>query len=133
MTVETVNGTHRHTRGCWEMLKMTKYQEILGAEKIQVLRHFQHFPASACASKGAFLQRCGDRFFGSQGSGSLEDFDGFCEFLQFLSTFFRNRELGASPAGILGDFIKQNEGIWSRPEPAKSGGEPKTLNFLYFY
>ena len=41
------------------MLKMTKYQETLGAagaEKIQVLRHFQHFPASACASKRAFLQ-----------------------------------------------------------------------------
>ena len=53
----------------------------------------------------------GDQFFGSQGSGSLEDFDGFCEFLQFLTTFFRNRELGASPAGIPGNFIKQNEEI----------------------
>ena len=66
---------------------------------------------------------------GSQGSGSLEDFDGFCEFLQFLSSFFRNRELGASPAGILGDFIKQNEDIWSRPSLGES---PKPWIFFIF-
>ena len=44
-----------------------------------------------------------------------------------------NRELRAGPDGILGDFIKQNEENWKHLEPAKSGGESKTLNFLYFH
>ena len=65
--------------------------------------------------------------------GRLEGLDGFCEFLQFLSRILKNRELGASPDGILGSFIKQNEEIRSISEPAKSGGESKTLNSLYFY
>ena len=69
---------------------------------------------------------------GGQGSGSLEGFDGFCEFPQFLSKNLRNWELGASPDGILGSFIKQNEEFRSISEPAKSGGESKTLDFLYF-
>ena len=30
-TVEAVKGTPRRTRGCWEMLKMTKYLEFFGA------------------------------------------------------------------------------------------------------
>ena len=35
-------------------LVVPEFQGGGGAEKIQVLRHFQHFPASACASMGAF-------------------------------------------------------------------------------
>ena len=70
--------------------------------------------------------------FGGPGIGQ---FGGFWWILR-ISTIFvknlRNWELGASPDGILGSFIKQNE-FRSISEPAKSGGESKTLNFLYFY
>ena len=47
--------------------------------KIQVLRHFQHFPACACASKGAFLQlfRSSRRGFWKDFPALGEDFDGF--------------------------------------------------------
>ena len=37
-------------------LVVPEFQGGGGAEKIQVLRHFQHFPASACASKRVLLQ-----------------------------------------------------------------------------
>ena len=73
--------------------------------------------------------RPGDRFFGGQGSGNLEGFDGFCEFRQFLSNLLRNWELGASPDGILGSFIKQNEEIRSRPSLGES---PKPWIFFIF-
>ena len=45
------------------------HQRAAGAEKIQVLRHFQHFPASACASKRVLLQG-----FELPQSENLEDF-----------------------------------------------------------
>ena len=62
-----------------------------GAEKIQVLRHFQHFPASACASKRVLLQG-----FELTQSENLEDFEedffNFGRFSLITEGFPRNRE-----------------------------------------
>ena len=73
--------------------------------------------------------RPGNRFSGGQALGRLEGFDGFCEFLQFLSRDLENWELGASPDGILGSFIKQNEEFRSRPSLGES---PKPWIFFIF-
>ena len=85
------------------------HQRAAGAEKIQVLGHFQHFPASACASKRVLLQG-----FELTQSENLEDFEEdsfnfgrFSLISKGLSGFlegFRRFPEGFQPAGKPGAY-----------------------------
>merc|ERR1712167_331717 len=82
------------------------------AEKIQVLRHFQHFPASACASKGAFRQQFWQIFskfvrFSKWWNRGISGFGGFWAAWEILSWPTRSRSRFSRPGENFRDFQKK--------------------------